>query len=82
MYTVEVNSGFEKVGVAGKAHRGKESSVRAAPQPDPLWIDIWQAFKVVLAGDHVVVFRSSTPACVWRLTKIMTVHDAEAVIDR
>ena len=32
------------------------------------------------ACQHVVIFRSAAPACVRRLTKVVTIHNAEPVV--
>src|SRR5262249_20921901 len=82
VYAVEVDSRFKNFGVASKTHCREESTVRAAPQPNSLWIDIGQCLEIVHAGKHIVVFRSATPSCVGRLTKVMTIHDAEPVVHR
>ena len=82
VHAVEIDAGFENVGVARQTHGGQKSAVGSAPETDPLRINVVECLQKFRARDHVLVFGCAAPHRFWRLAKGAPVHDAEPVIHR
>ena len=82
MDAVEIDAGFENVGVAREAHGGKKPAVGSAPETDSLRINVVEGLQKFGAGDHILVFGCPAPHRLWRLAKGASVHDAEPVVHR
>src|SRR4029453_9887621 len=63
-------------------HGGQKSAVRAAPETDPLRINIVERLQEFRARDNILVFRRAAPHRLWRLAKGASVHDAKPIIHR
>ncbi len=81
MHAVEIDAGFEKVGVARQAHGGQKPAVGSAPETDPLRVNVVELLQKFRARDHILVFGCAAPHRFWRLAKCAPVHDAESIID-
>jgi hypothetical protein len=58
---VEIDAGFENIGVARKAHGGQKSAVGSAPETNPLRVDVFECLQKFRACYHILIFRCAAP---------------------
>jgi len=78
---VHVDSGGEKIGIAGEAHSGEIATVAAAPKTDALSIDVGARLQIFASGDDVLIFAGTAAGAIGSFTEGAAVADSAAIVD-
>ncbi|MCY1171312.1 hypothetical protein D9M73_114180 [compost metagenome] len=79
---VKINPGGEQVAVARERQGGQITAPAPTPNPDPRRINIGPCRQPFACGQHIAIFRGTTPRLAGCFAKIVTVTGAAAIVDR
>src|SRR4051812_36584299 len=79
---MQIESGLEQVGVAGKPHCREIAAIGAAPDPNLAGINVAHRLQILRSCNDILIFGGSRGSSMVRVMKMMPVTDAEAIIHR
>src|SRR2546430_8182717 len=78
---MHVDSGSEKIGIAGEAHGREIAAVASSPKADALSIDVSAGLQIFSCGDDVLIFAGAAAGAIGRFAEGAAVTDAAAIVD-